>query len=182
MCKNKILEGFEKRPFAKAALVKDGIFAYIGDAEEAKKLAGTDANVLDYGENFIYPGFLEPHTHGCLAGDRAIGQANLSKVIPTDYDKYREIIKDYIAKNTNREVYMASGWTENDEYVSKAYLDEICSDKPLIMNTGSGHSMLLNTKALEWAGINAAYAKKYGYDQVHVDENGEPDGYICEGP
>ena len=42
--------------------------------------------------------------------------------------------------------------------------------------------MLLNTKALEWAGIDAAYAKKYGYDQVHVDENGEPDGYICEGP
>ena len=28
----------EKRPFAKAALVKDGVFAYIGSAEEAKKL------------------------------------------------------------------------------------------------------------------------------------------------
>ena len=27
----------EKRPFAKAALVKDGVFAYIGDADEAKK-------------------------------------------------------------------------------------------------------------------------------------------------
>ena len=42
--------------------------------------------------------------------------------------------------------------------------------------------MLLNTKALEWAGIDAAYAKKYGYDQVHVDKDGNPDGYICEGP
>jgi hypothetical protein len=71
---------------------------------------------------------------------------------------------------------------ENEEYVSKAYLDEICPDKPLIMQTGGGHSCLLNTKALEWAGIDAAYAKKYGYDQVHVDENSEPDGYICEGP
>ena len=26
----------EKRPFAKAALAKDGVFAYIGDVEEAK--------------------------------------------------------------------------------------------------------------------------------------------------
>ena len=43
---------------------------------------------------------------------------------------------------------MAAGWTETDQYVSKAYLDEICSDKPLIMNTGGGHSMLHNTKAL----------------------------------
>lgn len=33
----------EKRPFAKAAMVKDGSFAYIGGAEEAKKLAGADA-------------------------------------------------------------------------------------------------------------------------------------------
>ena len=32
-----------KRPTAKAALVKDGVFAYIGDAETAKRLAGSDA-------------------------------------------------------------------------------------------------------------------------------------------
>ena len=172
----------ERKPTAKAAFVRDGVFAYIGDADEAKKLAGDDAEILDYGDNFIYPGFLESHCHGCLAGDRAIGQANLAEVRPTDYDKYREIIKDFIAKNPNRAVYMASGWTENHEYKTKAYLDEICADKPLIMNTGSGHSMLLNTKALEWAGIDAAYAKKYGYDLVHVDKNGEPDGYICELP
>ncbi len=173
----------KKRPYAKAALVKDGVFAYIGDADEVKKLAGADAQVLDYGENFIYPGFLESHCHGHLAGERAIGQADLTKAgIVTDYAKYREIIKDFIEKNPQREFYLAAGWNENDEYVSKAYLDEICSDKPLFMHTGGGHSMLLNTKALEWAGIDAAYAKKMGYDLVHVDENGEPDGYICEKP
>ena len=171
-----------KRPFAKAALVKDGLFAFIGSAEEAKKLAAPDAQVLDYGENFIYPGFLESHCHSYLAGDRAIGQANLAQVGLTDYPKYREIIKEFIEKNPQREFYLAAGWVENDEYVTKAYLDEICPDKPLLMQTGGGHSMLLNSKALQWAGIDAAYAKKMGYDLVHVDENGEPDGYICEAP
>ena len=172
----------EKRPFAKAALVKNGVFAYIGSAEEAKRLAAADAEVLDYGENFIYPGFLESHCHGYFAGDRAVGQANLMQVGLTDYVKYREIIKEFIAKNPQRKFYVAAGWAENEEYVTKAYLDEICSDKPLLMQTGGGHSMLLNTKALEWAGIDAAYAKKMGYDLVHVDKNGEPDGYICEAP
>ena len=172
----------EKRPYARAALVKDGVFAYIGGAEEAKKLAGADAGVLDYGENFIYPGFLEAHCHGYFAGDRAIGQANLQQFRTTDYAKYREVIKEFIEKNPQREVYMAAGWIENDEYVTKAYLDEICADKPLIMNTAGGHSMLLNTKALEWAGFDAAYAKRMGPDMVHVDENGEPDGYVCELP
>ena len=100
----------------------------------------------------------------------------------TDYAKYREIIKEFIAKNPQRDYYVAAGWMENNEYVSKAYLDEICSDKPLIMHSSGGHSMLLNTKALEVAGIDAEYAKNYGYDQVHVDSNGEPDGYICEAP
>ena len=172
----------EKRPFAKAALVKDGVFTFIGSAEEAKKLASTDAQVLDYKENFIYPGFLESHTHGYFAGERAIGQANLVQVGLTDYEKYRKIIKEFIEKNPQRNFYVAAGWVENDEYVSKSYLDEICSDKPLFMQTPGGHSMLLNTKALEWAGIDATYAKKIGYDMVHVDANGEPDGYICENP
>ncbi|MBR1896295.1 MAG: amidohydrolase [Pyramidobacter sp.] len=172
----------EKRPSARAALVKNGVFAYIGDAEKVAQLADADAAVLDYGENFIYPGFLESHCHGHLAGYRAIGQANLMPVGLTDYAQYREIIREFIAKNPQRTFYLAAGWVENEEYVSKAYLDEICADKPLIMQTNGGHSMLLNTKALEWAGIDAAYAKKCGYEQVHVDAGGEPDGYICEGP
>ena len=67
----------EKRPTAKAALVKNGVFVYIGSAEEAKRLAGADAQVLDYGENYVYPGFMESHCHGSFAGERAIGQANL---------------------------------------------------------------------------------------------------------
>ena len=70
----------EKRPFAKAALVKDGVFAYIGSAEEARKLAPEGTQVLDYGENFIYPGFMESHCHGSFAGERAVGQANLMAI------------------------------------------------------------------------------------------------------
>ena len=35
----------EKRPTAKAALVKDGVFAYIGDADELKKLAGSGKRI-----------------------------------------------------------------------------------------------------------------------------------------
>lgn len=172
----------EKRPFAKAAVVKDGVFSYIGSAAEAKKLAGDNAKVLDYGENFIYPGFLESHSHGHLAGLRFVGQADLTKIPVADFDKYREIIKEFIEKNPQKEIYVAAGWNEDEQYVSKAYLDEICPDKPLLMQTGGGHSCLLNTKALEWAGIDAVAAKRYGYDQVHVDENGEPDGYVCEAP
>ena len=172
----------EKKPRAEAVAIFGGHFIYVGDRKGAKEFIGKNTKVVDYGGNYIYPGFLESHCHSYLAGDRAIGQVDLSRIFPTDYDKYREIISDYIKKNPRREFYLAAGWEENDKYVSKAYLDEICADKPLLMQTGGGHSMLLNSKALELAGIDAAYAKKMGYDLVHVDDNGEPDGYICEAP
>ena len=84
----------EKRPFAKAALVKDGVFAYIGDAEEAKEIAGPDVQIVDYGDNYIYPGFLDGHTHGYGAGYRAIGQADLTQILETDYDVYRKIMEE----------------------------------------------------------------------------------------
>ena len=129
----------EKRPFAKAALVKNGVFAFIGSAEEVKQIASRGARVLDYGDNFIYPGFIESHSHGYFAGDRLIGQANLAQVgVETNYPKYREIIKEFIAKNPQKQVYIAAGWVENEEYVTKAYLDEIYSEKPVIMQTGGG--------------------------------------------
>ena len=173
----------ERRPFARAALVKGGTFAFIGDEKEARRLASEDATVLDYGDDFVYPGFLESHSHGYLAGERAIGQADLTQAgLTTDYAKYREIIRAFIEQNPDREMYMASGWNESEEKVTKAYLDEICADKPLIMNTAGGHSMLLNTKALEWAGIDREYARRFSPDEVHVDENGDPNGYICEAP
>ena len=173
----------EKRPFAKAALVKSGLFAYIGSVEDVMKLASQDTQLLDYGDNYIYPGFIEAHAHGCFAGYRAVGQAPLAQAgLKTDYPKYSEIIKEFIAKNPQRQIYLAAGWIKDEKSITKAYLDEICPDKPLIMNTGDAHSCLLNTKALEWAGVDAAFAKKYGYDLVYVDENGEPTGFICEGP
>jgi predicted amidohydrolase YtcJ len=50
------------------------------------------------------------------------------------------------------------------------------------MNTGGGHSCLLNTRALEWAGVDRAFAEEYGPAMVHVDESGEPDGYLAENP
>ena len=130
-----------RKPTAKAAFVRDGVFAYIGDADEAKKLAGDDAQIMDYGENFIYPGFIDGHAHGCFAGYRAVGQANLAKAgLKTDYDKYREIIKEFIAKNPQRKIYLAAGWIKDEREVTKEYLDETCPDKPMIMNTGDAHS------------------------------------------
>lgn len=173
----------EVKPFAKAMTVVDGKIQYVGSVKNAKALCDEKTEVFDYGDKYIYPGFLEAHAHTMFAGYRAIGQANLSKIVPPDAKKYKEVISEFIKKYPDKELYMAQGWGEDgNPDINVALLDEICPDKPLILNTSGGHSILINTKAKEHFGVNAEYAKKWDAGLVRVDENGEPTGYICEAP
>lgn len=172
----------DNMPRANAAAIRDGVIVCVGSEEDARNAVSKDAEVLDYKGYYVYPGFLEPHTHGTLAGDRAIGQADLSMIFPTDYDKYAEAIRKFIEDHPEKDVYLAAGWVEDGTPLDHTYLDRIYSEKPLIMNTGGGHSCLLNKKAMEVYGINDEFAKTNGYNLVHVGADGHPNGYICEGP
>ncbi len=173
----------ETQPYAEALTVVDGRIQFVGSAEEAANFCDEKTIVHDYSGGFIYPGFLEGHAHTLFAGNRAIGQASVNTVVPADAEKYKEIIREFIAKHPEKELYVASGWAEdNNPAICSALLDEICPDKPLILNTGGGHSVLLNKKAMEHFGVNADYAKKWGTDLVRVDGNGNPTGYVCENP
>ena len=171
------------KPFAKALTVVGNKIQYVGSLETARTLCDENTKIYDFGGRFIYPGFLDAHTHGLFAGYRAIGQANVSKIVPPDKDKYREVIKSFVANNPTKEVYMVAGWIEDGKTIfTSEFLDEICPDKPLMMNSAGGHSLLLNRTAMKHYGVTAEFAKKYGTDLVRVDANGEPTGYLCETP
>lgn len=173
----------EVKPFAKAMTIIDGKIQYVGSVKNAKALCDEKTEIFDYSDKYIYPGFLEAHAHTLFAGYRAIGQANVSDVIPANADKYKAIIGEFIKKNPNKKVYMTAGWAEDgNPDINVALLDEICPNKPLVLNTSGGHSVLLNTKAMEHFGIDAEYAKKWDVGLVRLDENGKPNGYLCEGP
>ena len=61
-------------------------------------------------------------------------------------------------------------------------LDAVCPVVPVVLQTADGHSMWLNTAALERFGIDQACAEKWGPAVVRVREDGTPTGYISEGP
>lgn len=173
----------ESTPKAEAVAIRDGIILKVGSEKEVRAAVSESAEVMDYSEQWVYPGFLESHSHGMLAGYRAVGQADLSPILLTDYEEYTRIIKKFVEDNPDMEVYLAAGWIEDDTYIDHTYLDNIIADKPLIMNTGGGHSCLLNKKAMEVYGFNdKACVEKYGTALVHVKDDGLPDGYICEEP
>ena len=171
------------KPFAKALTVVGDRIQYVGSVENARALCDENTEVIDFGDRHVYPGFLDSHTHGMLCGYRAIGQADVSPVNPSNEEKYRKIIKAFVEAHPEMESYLAAGWLEDGHSnVTREFLDGICPNKPLMLNSAGGHSLLLNSRAMEHFGITAEYAKEMGTDLVRVDENGEPTGYLCEGP
>lgn len=53
-------------PFIEALTVVGNKIQYVGTLEEAKNFCDKNTEIFDYSDRFIYPGFLDAHTHGCL--------------------------------------------------------------------------------------------------------------------
>ncbi|MDO4489136.1 MAG: amidohydrolase [Eubacteriales bacterium] len=164
----------------RALTVKDGLIQYVGTEEMARKLCDENTEVIDFGDNYIYPGFMDAHCHGSLAGPRLAYLANLQ--VGNNYEDYFAIMKDFMAKNPDNESYLGAGWMVFGSEPNAAMLDEICPDKPMVLNSSDGHTIWVNTLAMKKFGIDKEFAKKWGPGMVHVYEDGTPTGYVSEAP
>ncbi len=170
----------EHKPCAEAVAVKDDRILYVGAAEVAKKLCDDHTQVCDYGNNSVYPGFLEAHCHPGGAGGM------MSLIVQLDpkasLEECVQVMKDYMEAHPEKTMYQGMGFEEHDVPPHHDMLDAICPDKIMMCTDSGGHSMWLNTKAMEKFGINQAAVEKWGTACVRVDKDGNPTGYISEGP
>lgn len=170
----------EYRPYAEAVAIKGERIMYVGTKEIAKKLASANTVIYDYGSNSVYPGFLEAHCHPGGAGYSMSQIARLDR--NSSLDECVKVMKEYIDAHPEKEFYSGSGFEEHDIAPHHSMLDAICDDKPVMCTDTGGHSMWLNSKAMEKYGINEEAVKRWGTSCVRVDEDGKPTGYISEGP
>ncbi len=168
------------KPFAQAVAVKGDKILYVGDAEVAKKLCDSKTKVYNYGKNSIYPGFLEAHCHPGGAGKKMFGTAHLT--IDNTLEECVQIMKKYMEDNPQKTIISGAGFSTSKLTPTAAALDAICPDKIMMCTSDDGHSMWLNTKAMEEYGINKDAVAKWGTDCVKVDANGNPTGLISETP
>ncbi|MCR4611717.1 MAG: amidohydrolase [Lachnospiraceae bacterium] len=170
----------EHKPYAEAVAVKDDKIIYVGDADVARKLCSESTKVCDYGKNTVYPGFLEAHCHPGGAGWKMCLIESLDP--KASLEECVQVMKNYMEANPDKESYQGIGFEEHDEPPRAELLDAICPDKVMMCTDSGGHSMWLNTKAMEVFGINKEAVEKWGTSCVRVDEDGNPTGYISEGP
>lgn len=167
---------------AEAVAVKDGLILYVGDAAIARSLCDENTEVIDLGKNTIYPGFMEAHCHPLGAGALLDRDAVADLSSAENLEEYVALMDAFIKAHPGKSAYKGQGFVEREVQPYAALLDAICPDAPIIINTVDGHSMWLNSKAMEQFHIDKAAVEEFGVDLVRVNADGNPTGYVSETP
>ena len=154
----KIYTSNSNQEYAEAFAVKDGKYIYVGDEDGAKAyIQDGTTNVVDYRDKgLVMAGATEGHGH--YIGYGALAYLNLS-VFGKTQDEILKNVKEYIDKNPDKDAYYTFGWDNvamlevKEKIDMKSMLDEICSDKILLIGDDSGHNAFFNSKAAEVAGL-----------------------------
>ncbi|MGI5825697.1 MAG: amidohydrolase family protein [Bacillota bacterium] len=161
--------------------IKGNKILAVGSMKDIAKFIDNDTEIIDYGDKMIMPGFVDSHTHSMLS-ETVLG---VDVTFIEDQAQATDIIKKYIAENPDKKVIIGGGWYAacwGGGNPDKKYLDAATTELPIVLYDYDHHCTWVNSKALEMAGVDAAYAKKFneerGQEYIVVDENGEPTGYL----
>ncbi len=169
-----------KTPKAEAVAVTGKKISYVGNNKGADAFIGKSTQVIDLKGKMLLPGFVEAHIHPTLA--------IFAQGADLQCDTVEEMlarVKAWAAANPDAKVIRGFGWRY---YLfpttgpTKAELDQLFPDKPVMLVAIDVHSAWVNSKALEVAGINANTpdpAPGVSYFQRDPKTN-EPTGWVVE--
>ena len=155
---SKIYTSNENHDFAEAFAIKDGKYIYVGSKEGVKPyIQEGKTKVLDKSSSFIMNGATEGHAH-YITG--AVMQAKgFTKSVGT-IEGVVDFLKETKKNNPNLSLYLTNGWSNLDLKSAKettdvrSLLDEVESEKPVLMIDNTGHNIFMNSKTIELAGID----------------------------
>lgn len=173
----------EKNTKAEAIAIADGKIQYVGDSSNAEQYIGVGTQVIELDGRMVIPGMIDSHLHPPGTAMSELFSINLSWL--AHKESLLELIKGYIEENSDLPVYFGRGWSisafDGREKVlgpGKDSLDRICLKKPVILQSYDGHSMWVNSKALELAGINLSTPDPEGGSIVRDPNSGEAWGTL----
>ena len=165
---------------ASAFAVKDSKFFAVGNTEDILNLAIDSTRIIDLNGRTVVPGFIDSHTH-LSSGAKIVTGINLSEI--REKAVWLEMIKDRVKTMKPGEWLLGGRWDytfENKGYPTRWELDEVAPNNPVALSDIDGHSMWINTLAMELSGIEADSEVPMG-GQIVLDEDGNPTGILLEG-
>lgn len=161
---------------AEAMAIKNGEIIALGST---KKLLDTyrAKDSLDVKGNTIIPGLFDAHTHFFEYGRRSF-QVDLRGT-----QSYEEVLQRVVAfQNREQQNFITGmGWDQTNwptnEFPTKAKLDSLFPHTPVALTRIDAHTMLVNQKALDMAGITASSTVDGG---TFVKKDGELTGVLID--
>ncbi|MFJ5752043.1 amidohydrolase [Peribacillus frigoritolerans] len=179
----------EAKPTAEAIASKDGEIIFIGSIKDVEKYVGDDTQVIDLKGKMVSPGFMDGHIHPPGLWISKLFAVDLSKL--KSHKEYIQAVAKFRKNNPDAKIITGTGWL-NGQYEQpdgtnpgpkKEDLDVVVSDIPVILNSIDGHSVWVNSKALEMAGITKdtkdSEVPKGG--MIERNPDGSPRGVLREG-
>jgi predicted amidohydrolase YtcJ len=151
-----------------------------GPAERLARLRGPKTEVIDARGRAVVPGFNDSHLH-LLSGALALQDLDLAG-LTTLRDVQRKIVA-FAQTRKGAPWVRGRGWLYSPfpgGLPTKQQLDEAVADRPAVMTCYDGHSVWVNSKALQLAGITRATPDPKNGTIVRDPKTGEPTGVLKE--
>lgn len=164
---------------AEAVAVVGDRIVYVGDNDGVGDYLCGTARELDLAGNVVYAGFTDSHQHLEGVGRR---EKTLSLFgIPT-LGETIAAIEEFANGVPAGEWVQGRGWierewTDEQRFLNKHDVDPFTRDKPLFIPRADGVSALVNSRALELAGITRDTPDPEG-GRFDRDLDGSPNGYV----
>lgn len=171
------------RSWAEAVAVKDGKILYVGDNGGVAAFKGAGTRVIDLKGKMLMPGFIDSHNHAYLMAESLFW---LSLNPYSTVEERQLAIKDYLKENPGIKQLRGVGWdeirrdSEARGLAPKELFDQVVPDIPAVFITNDHHSILVNSKALEVAGIDKNTPDPQGGTIERDPTTGEPTGILHE--
>lgn len=164
------------RPRAGALVVDGDRISAVGDAELAAR--HPDATRVDLRGRALLPGFIDAHTHLCIAALHP-RWADLTGV--SDGDELRTRLRAHAAAEPSVEWVRGVGWSDlaNGFVPTRADLDALGLDRPVIVVHYSYHECVVSSAGLDALGIGRSTADPDG-GLIERSSDGEPTGLLVE--
>jgi predicted amidohydrolase YtcJ len=176
-----IYTGDPQRPRAQALASRGETIMTLGSNEEILQLRDSKTVVIDLHGQFAMPGFNDAHLH-LASGAEAKLRINLegSKSLAEMQQRIRARVPEF----KPGEWITGRGWDHtlwaDKKFPTRADLDAVSRDHPMIFGRVDGHVAVANSRALEIAGITRVTPDPPGGKFLRDPATGEPNGMLEE--
>ena len=171
---------------AEALSTKGELIEAVGSTDEIMALVGDDTEIIDLRGRTLLPGFIDAHGHFPGSGLRVVAADLNSPPIGSNKTmaEVMTALKEQAEKAAPGEWVSGFGYDDTllaeKRHPTRAELDEVSMEHPVVAMHISGHMLVANSMALEQVGISASTPNPEGGVIGRRPDSQEPNGLLEE--